>query len=312
MKNICLSLLMLVSGIAMAEPQYPATFEQAKRESREIFSDHRIDQYCGCKYDGHNRVDLASCGYVTRKNEMRAKRIEAEHVTPAENIGRQYACWREGKGTPGGGREYCMDHDPEFVKAHNDLHNLLPVIGEVNADRSNFRYDAIAGPATQYGQCQFKVDFDTRRAEPPDNLKGDISRISLYMRDQHGVKFSPQQIRLFEIWSRQDPVDAWERTLDQRIAAVQGNSNPYVSGAQVTPGTLPTVLEATTPVKPLPMARPDPVVKPALAGSSFSCEQHKSCKMMSSCAEAKFQLTECGNARLDGDGDGVPCNALCR
>jgi deoxyribonuclease-1 len=156
------------------------------------------------------------------------------------------------------------------------------------------------------------VDFENRRAEPPDNLKGDISRISLYMRDQHGVKFSPQQIRLFEIWSRQDPVDAWERTLDQRIAAVQGNSNPYVSGVKAMPNEAAALVELPAPIKPLPMTRPEPVVKASLAGSNFSCEQRKSCKMMSSCAEAKFQLTECGNARLDGDGDGVPCNALCR
>jgi hypothetical protein len=33
---------------------------------------------------------------------------------------------------------------------------------------------------------------------------------------------------------------------------------------------------------------------------------------MVSCAEARFYLKECGLARLDGDGDGVPCESLCR
>ncbi|MGD9806722.1 MAG: excalibur calcium-binding domain-containing protein [Hyphomicrobiaceae bacterium] len=28
--------------------------------------------------------------------------------------------------------------------------------------------------------------------------------------------------------------------------------------------------------------------------------------------EAKFYLQTCGLKRLDGDGDGIPCNALCR
>lgn len=28
--------------------------------------------------------------------------------------------------------------------------------------------------------------------------------------------------------------------------------------------------------------------------------------------EARFYLTRCGLTRLDGDGDGVPCEALCR
>jgi hypothetical protein len=33
---------------------------------------------------------------------------------------------------------------------------------------------------------------------------------------------------------------------------------------------------------------------------------------MASCAEARFHLQECGLARLDGDGDGVPCSSLCK
>lgn len=32
---------------------------------------------------------------------------------------------------------------------------------------------------------------------------------------------------------------------------------------------------------------------------------------MTSCAEARFYLNECGLSRLDGDQDGTPCEALC-
>jgi hypothetical protein len=32
---------------------------------------------------------------------------------------------------------------------------------------------------------------------------------------------------------------------------------------------------------------------------------------MKNCAEATFYLTECGLTLLDGDGDGIPCEALC-
>lgn len=44
----------------------------------------------------------------------------------------------------------------------------------------------------------------------------------------------------------------------------------------------------------------------------FSCSDSKYCKEMSSCAEAKFHLNECGESRLDRDGDGVPCENVCR
>src|SRR5690606_31416527 len=47
-------------------------------------------------------------------------------------------------------------------------------------------------------------------------------------------------------------------------------------------------------------------------GSSYSCSTPKTCGQMSSCAEAQFHLNECGNGRLDGDKDGVPCESLCR
>ncbi|RSM22600.1 thermonuclease family protein [Aeromonas salmonicida] len=47
-------------------------------------------------------------------------------------------------------------------------------------------------------------------------------------------------------------------------------------------------------------------------GSSFSCNTRKSCAQMDNCAEAQYQLKDCGNNRLDQDKDGVPCENLCR
>lgn len=46
--------------------------------------------------------------------------------------------------------------------------------------------------------------------------------------------------------------------------------------------------------------------------AGFSCSVIKSCRQMSGCAEARFQLRQCGNPRIDGDGDGTPCEAICR
>ncbi len=59
-------------------------------------------------------------------------------------------------------------------------------------------------------------------------------------------------------------------------------------------------------------AQPGP--SPLLAqAKAFSCAVKKRyCRDFDSCAEAKFYLTQCGLKRLDGDGDGIPCNSLCR
>ncbi len=43
-----------------------------------------------------------------------------------------------------------------------------------------------------------------------------------------------------------------------------------------------------------------------------TCGTKTTCGEMSSCGEARFFLTQCGITRLDGDGDGVPCERLCR
>ena len=43
-----------------------------------------------------------------------------------------------------------------------------------------------------------------------------------------------------------------------------------------------------------------------------TCGVKRTCVEMVGCAEARFYLVECGVARLDGDGDGIPCESICR
>lgn len=47
------------------------------------------------------------------------------------------------------------------------------------------------------------------------------------------------------------------------------------------------------------------------ASSGFTCEGKRYCREMTSCEEAQFYLNQCGVGRLDGDGDGVPCESIC-
>lgn len=48
------------------------------------------------------------------------------------------------------------------------------------------------------------------------------------------------------------------------------------------------------------------------AGQAFTCGTKRYCREMASCKEAFYYLKECGLSRLDGDGDGTPCETLCR
>ncbi|MBX4180896.1 deoxyribonuclease I [Sodalis sp. CWE] len=202
-------------------------FNQAKAELIKIDYDTPGTFYCGCRihWQGKKGVpDLASCGYQVRKNNARANRIEWEHVVSAWEFGHQRQCWRNG------GRKNCAN-DPIYRKIETDLHNLQPVIGELNGDLGNYRYSQWRGGKNQYGRCEMKIDFKNRKAEPPSRARGIIARTCFYMRDRYHLYLSQEQVKLFENWNNTYPVSEWECKRNQRIAAIQGNSNPYVQQA---------------------------------------------------------------------------------
>jgi endonuclease YncB( thermonuclease family) len=45
--------------------------------------------------------------------------------------------------------------------------------------------------------------------------------------------------------------------------------------------------------------------------AATACGAKRTCGEMADCEEARFYLRECGLRSLDGDADGVPCEALC-
>ncbi len=56
-----------------------------------------------------------------------------------------------------------------------------------------------------------------------------------------------------------------------------------------------------------------PIPTPAPAPTAqYICDCSKTCSQISSCEEAYYQLNVCGCTRRDGDGDGVPCENLCK
>lgn len=60
--------------------------------------------------------------------------------------------------------------------------------------------------------------------------------------------------------------------------------------------------------------RTAPSSQTALANNAqpYACGSKTYCREMTSCDEAYFHLRQCGLTRLDGDGDGVPCEDICR
>lgn len=227
-RALALLLTLLASGLIQAAPE---NFDQAKTELRHyVYHDQHTEGefYCGCKFewmgDTGGRVDFPSCGYQVRAQENRAQRIEWEHILPASSIGQARQCW------PDGGRENCNRTDPVFNIMEADMHNLTPSIGEINADRSNYRFSVLPGKPYQHGSCDVKISFSQRAIEPRDEIKGQIARVYFYMHDRYDLSMANAQQQLMMAWHRQYPVSAWERERDQRIAARMGHNNPFVTG----------------------------------------------------------------------------------
>lgn len=237
-------LFLFSSASAHAAP--PTNFSQAKvLLKKHVYYDQNKGgawgtTYCGCDWDwvgqSGGRVNLESCGYETRAQPHRANRTEVEHIVPISSLGRQRQCWQNG------GRKNCQATDPVFNEMEADMHALTYVIGEINADRSNFPMGEVSsqfdGMYSQ--QCSStKTDFKTRTFQPRNEVKGFVARTYFYMYDRyastgtqngHGLKMSKQQEQLLMAWHNQYPPTQWELERNRRIAKVMGHENEFVTG----------------------------------------------------------------------------------
>jgi len=256
-KSIGCTLCLAIATISQAQ-SWPSSFSQAKkRAENEVYYDRNTTFYCQCDFvfddtadkdnDGNIKETMVypqGCGYEPRKAttrtgkaNARASRIEWEHIMPASYFGSKLDEWQNPENYPKcvksngkaiAGRKCAEKLVPWFEKAHNDLHNLTPAVGELNGDRSNFAYAEIAGERRSYGQCDFEVNFAAKVAEPPDNVKGNIARVYLYMVEEHKIELDEETRILMQNWHKLDPVDSWECERDKRIEATQGNNNKFV------------------------------------------------------------------------------------
>jgi cold shock CspA family protein len=57
----------------------------------------------------------------------------------------------------------------------------------------------------------------------------------------------------------------------------------------------------------LQASTPEPAANPSGKLGTFRCDGRIHCSQMTSCAEAKFFLSNCPGTRMDGNNDGAPC-----
>lgn len=219
-------LLIMICFIPLSNLNANSFSKTKKILLKKVYFDNQYTFYCGNPYeikriDGREKtVIIKDKKYFTSRNDSffsfwnddnpRAKVVEWEHVMPVEYFAKDLPCWKDG------GRKACSK-DKTFKIMESDMMNLVPAIGEINNDRSNFRFEDKLPKKGQYGKCEFEVDFKNKIAYPKKEIRGDIARIYLYMSKTYNIKLSIEDRKMFKKWDEEDPISEWEKIKNERI-----------------------------------------------------------------------------------------------
>ena len=228
--------LILLSSHAFPQNTQITSFSKSKELLQNLYKAQPVTLYCGCSFKA-KKPDLSSCGYIPKKNNKRANRIEWEHVVPAHAFGQSLPEWRVGhtrcitkKGKMDKGRRCAEKVNQQYKRMQADMYNLYPAIGEVNGRRSNYSMAIIEGERREFGRCD--VEISARKVEPREKIRGEIARTYLYMDAVYPGRgiISKKNRKLYNTWDRSDPVDQWECERARMIEKIQGNRNEIVIG----------------------------------------------------------------------------------
>lgn len=198
-------------------------FYSSKRELKKHISKNPYTFYTNCKinvgYKNKLTPDLRSCNYQVRTDAKRARRIEFEHITPVSWAKDQFSCWDNG------GRSNCGKNDKQFKALEADPVNLVPSVGEVNGNRSNYRYSALTSGFDYGTNGKVLYDKHSRKFMPPKEKQGWVARVHLYMKDKYGFKYSSSYMKLINAWAK---LPATQQECDyNKLLNGYGFNNPY-------------------------------------------------------------------------------------
>ncbi len=145
-----------------------------------------------------------------------------------------------------GGSETNQGADPVIV---------VPTDGKINSIRSNYPFGMVKNVTKQsengfskLGTADSSYGYSGTVFEPDDSVKGDFARIMFYAIVTYDVSswttsegkycfsgststnygLTNYSIKLFTYWNNLDPVSEWEKTVNNRLANIQNNRNPFV------------------------------------------------------------------------------------
>jgi endonuclease YncB( thermonuclease family) len=192
----------------------------------------------------------------------------------------------------------CYTQDDEQVKVR---------LAEIDAPEMNQPYGNLSKQSLYRLISSEMVKLDVQDTDQYGRSVARVKRVD-------GLDVNAEQIRLGAAW-------VYPKYLkDKSLLALETEAKTRYLGiwAQPTSDQTPpwewrqskqTGSASDTPVAAAPTRQSSfSQVESSVGG--FNCSKQKRCGRMS-CAEARYQLNQCGNPYLDGDGDGKPCEQQC-
>lgn len=183
-------------------------------------------------------------------------------------------------------------------KSSNDGCGLLLVAGLFVFAISKCSRSSEA-PVAQFEPSTAASDFSEPQSEADSTIKMYVIARKMNCRSQASPNGS-----VVQQFNHGDAVDVGEAK-NGWLAVGQSGGDRCWAKANLLSEEQPEPLAVEAPAAPL-RALGAPTVQ-----SGLSCGGKTVCRQMDSCDEAYHYLNQCGIGRLDGDGDGVPCESIC-
>lgn len=233
-------MLLLLIATILFSATIPSTFSTAKEISTRLYNTHHLEsfytetQLAPAKSNLTLKLRMVKSPYQGKKYVSRGQKIEWEHIVPASwfRTASPYIAeaWNNGNpkcvtssGNTYKGRKCAEKVSFLFNKMEADMYNLVPVIGALNALRSDKPFGIIDGEMREFGET-LDVEINRNMIEVMPSKRGDVARIMLYMNKKYRITFPDHSntIEMLKQWDAQDPEDAWEKQKKQILKDTYG------------------------------------------------------------------------------------------
>ncbi len=181
-------------------------------------------------------------------------------------------------------------------------------LGEIDAPEMNQPFGSNSKQSLYKLISSEMVKLDVQDTDSYGRIVARVTRVD-------GLDVNAQQVKIGAAW-------AYPKHLkDKSLLALEAEAKSNKLGLWARPiaEQIPpwewrkTQRGATEPKQPAQQKRQTSFSQfdsPAAPAGGYSCKPLKRCGQMS-CAEAQYQLTQCGNPNIDGDRDGKACEQQC-